>query len=99
MPERETEVLGSGQYHFEYETEHSFIKERYDRDSKFGELLENPVGLHMLQEYAKDLLANDLFLTFAKVRPVMELAGMLPPEAMGLIDLVIAQCNANPADK
>ena len=99
LPERETEVLGSGQYHFEYETEHSFIKERYDRDSKFGELLENPVGLHMLQEYAKDLLANDLFLTFAKVRPVMELAGMLPPEAMGLIDLVIAQCNAIPADK
>lgn len=99
MPEREKEVLGSGEYHFEYETENSFVKERYNRDSKFGELLENPAGLHMLQKYAGELLSNDLFMTFAKVRPVMELEGMLPPEAMGLIDMVIAQCNVNPIEE
>lgn len=96
LPERDEEMLGSGQYHFEYETESSFIKERYDMDSKFKELLENPIGASILQQYAKELLDNELFVMFAKERPVTELAGMLPPEAMQLIQMVIAQCNANP---
>lgn len=98
LPERGMETLGSGQYHFEYATKNSFVKERYDRDSKFGELLENPAGLHMLQKYAGELLENNLFMSFAKERPVVELAGMLPAEAMGLIDMVIAQCNVNPTE-
>lgn len=94
LPEQEETVLGSGHYQFEYATESSFVKERYDMDSKFGELLENPVGLGILQQYAKDLLENELFMMFAKERPIQELAGMMPPEAMQLIQMVIEQCNA-----
>lgn len=96
LPEREEETLGSGRYHFEYETESSFEKERYDHDSLFRELMENPVGNRLLNEYAKDLMENGMFLMFSKERPIVELTGMLPPEAMQLIDMVIAQCNANP---
>lgn len=96
LPEREEETLGSGQYHFEYATESSFVKERYDMDSKFGELLENPVGMELLQKYAAELLENDMFMMFARERPLTELAGMLPPEAMQLISMVLGQCNANP---
>ena len=96
LPERETEILGSGTYHYEYETESSFVKERYDMDSKFGELLENPVGKAMLEQYAKELLQNEMFLMFAKERPLVEVVGMLPPEIMPLIQMVVAECNKNP---
>jgi alpha-L-rhamnosidase len=97
LPEREEETLGSGRYHFEYETESSFVKERYDQDSLFKELMENPTGNRLLNQYAKELMENGLFMMFAKERPIVELAGMLPPEAMQLIDMVIAQCNAEAA--
>lgn len=96
LPEREEMTLGSGTYHFEYETESSFVKERYDMDSKFSELLQNPAGNAMLKQYAEELLENELFMMFAKERPVSELSGMLPPEAMQLMEMVLEQCNANP---
>lgn len=69
---------------------------RYDMDSRFKELLENPVGMGLLQKYATELLENDMFMMFAKERPLTELAGMLPQEAMQLISMVLGQCNANP---
>lgn len=96
LPERQEETLGSGQYHFEYKTDSSFEKERYDYDSLFRELLENPIGNRLLNQYAKELMDNELFLMFAKEHPITDLAGMLPPEAMRLIDMVIAQCNISP---
>ncbi len=93
LPGKEEEVLGSGRYHYEYETEDSFVKEPYDYDSLFCELMENPVGNGLLNQYAKELMENEMFLMFAKDRPIVELSGMLPPEAMGLLDMIIAQCN------
>ncbi len=50
----------------------------------------------LLQKYATELLENDMFMMFAKERPLTELAGMLPQEAMQLISMVLGQCNANP---
>lgn len=41
-----------------------------------------------------ELLGNDLFLTFAAQKTIKEISAMLPPEAMKLIELVLAQCNA-----
>ncbi|MEY8491936.1 family 78 glycoside hydrolase catalytic domain [Lachnospiraceae bacterium 29-91] len=93
LPDREEEVLGSGRYHYEYETEDAFEKERYDYDSLFGELIEDPIGNRLLNQYAKELMENEMFLMFAKDHPITDISGMLPPEAMGLIDMVIAQCN------
>lgn len=99
LPGREKEELGSGIYHFEYETDDKFVKERYDLDTPFGELLENPLAEQMLNQYAKELMENDMFLMFAKPRPISDLKGMLPPEAMGLIDMVLSQCNAAYTEK
>lgn len=93
LPEREEEELGSGDYHFEYETESVFEKGRYHMESKFGELLENPVGKALLEQYAKELMENEMFLMFAKERPIMEVAGMLPPEAGQLLRMAIDKCN------
>ncbi|MGL6201217.1 MAG: family 78 glycoside hydrolase catalytic domain [Lachnospiraceae bacterium] len=96
LPERKEEILGSGKYHFEYETESSFVKERYNMDTRFGELIEHPVGNQLLHQYAKGIMENEMLLMFAKERPIIELAGMLPPEAMQLIEMVMSQCNNNP---
>lgn len=41
-------------------------------------------------------MENELFMMFAKERPLTELAGMLQPEAMQLVQMVLVQCNANP---
>ena len=93
LPEREEQVLGSGKYHFEYETEASFVMEKYNMDTKFGDLLSHPVGNGLLNQYAKELMENELFMMFAKERPIVEIASMLPPEAMQLITMVMQECN------
>lgn len=97
LPGRKEETLGSGYYSFTYETEDHFVKERYDRETQFDELLQHPTANKMLHQYAKELMENELFLMFAKERSVLELEGMLPPEAMQLIDLVLEQCNQEEA--
>ena len=96
LPEQQEMELGSGTYHYEYVTESSFVKAQYDMDSKFGELLENPTGSALLHQYAKELMENEMFLMFAKERPLTEVTGMLPQEMMPLLEMVLTQCNANP---
>lgn len=98
LPEREAEILGSGTYNFTYETENSFVKERYDYESKFGELIDHPVGNSILNQYAKELMENELFLMFAKERQIVEVLAMLPSEMKPLIEMVIIQCNLKPID-
>ena len=60
------------------------------------EIDENPAGNELLRKNASELLENEMFLMFAKERPVIEVTGMLPAEIMPLIRMVIAQCNENP---
>ncbi len=98
LPEQDEQNLGSGSYHFEYETESAYELQRYNMDTKFEELLENPVGRDLLNKYAKELMENELFMMFARPRPMLELVGMLPPEIKPLIDMVMQQCNANPVE-
>lgn len=98
LPEQEEQELGSGNYHYEYPTESSFVIERYNLDTLFGELIANPVGKAILSQYAKELMDNEMFLMFAQNRPISEVLGMLPPEVKPLIDMVMQQCNANPAE-
>lgn len=94
LPERDEETLGSGTYHFEYKTAASFVKLRFNMETPFGELVEHPVGGALLNQYAKALMENELFLMFAKEHSVQEVLGMLPAEIKPLIDMVLDQCNA-----
>ena len=95
LPEKEAVSVGSGTYHYEYSTESSFVPERYNMDTNFGELLDNPAGKAMLEQYAPDLMANDMFLMFALQRPIVEVLNMLPGEAAGLVKMVMKTCNDN----
>ena len=93
LPEQEEATLGSGTYHFEYATESCFEPEKYNMDTAFGALAAHPVGGAMLRQYAKELMENELFMMFAAERPIVEVGSMLPPEAMGLIRMVMKACN------
>ena len=98
LPEQEERELGSGSYHFEYATQSTFVIERYNMDTPFGDLLANPIGKAILSQYAKELMENELFMMFARSRPIIEVMGMLPPEIKPLMDMVMQQCNANPVE-
>ena len=94
LPERDEFTVGSGNYHYEYETESSFVKEKYDMESKFGEILENPIAKQMLKQYAPELLANEMFIQFALGHTLNDMNEMLPSEAMQLMQMILVQCNA-----
>ena len=93
LPGRECEVLGSGTYHFEYDTEDSFVKERYDMDSNFGELLDDPVGMALMKQYAAELVENEGALMFIRERPLVEVMGLVPPEMTQLLQMLLEECN------
>lgn len=95
LPGRKEEELGSGVYHYEYDTTDDFVKARYHMECRFRELLENPAGKDLFERYAPELMENELFLTFARERPIREVCAMLPSEVMPLIEMIMKQCNAS----
>ncbi len=94
LPGQKPKELGSGSYHFEYATEDDFVRHKYNKETVFGDLLGHPAGSALLRQYAPELLGSDLFMTFAARKTIEEISAMLPPEAMRLMELVLAQCNA-----
>jgi alpha-L-rhamnosidase len=96
LPEKNEEFLvGSGDYHYEYDTELSFDKELYTKDWKLGMLLENPLAVQLFKEYASEIYENPMFMQFAIERTILELSTMLPPEATQLLELILAKLNEN----
>lgn len=95
LPEREEITVGSGKHHFDYATESSYEEEKYTQQNTLGELLENPIGLHIFNEYAYELLENAMFMQFAKERPILEIVSVTPPEMIQLFNTIIKQLNEN----
>lgn len=94
LPDRDEEItVGSGDYHYEYNTELSFEKEYYTKDSKFSQLLDNPLGLQLFKEKAADLIENPMFMQFAKDRSILEISAILPPEVQQLLEFLLAELN------
>lgn len=78
LPERKDETAGSGDYHFEYDTDLSFEADRYSEETTLGELMSIPLGEKLLREYIPEVIGNDIFMTFASSMSVIELITMLP---------------------
>ena len=93
LPGREIEELGSGTYHFVWETEDSFLKLPYNMDTLFSEILANPAGKALLEQYAPELMANEMFLAFGAGQPMETIYAMLPAEARPLFDMAMKVCN------
>lgn len=93
LPEREEFRVGSGRYHYEYETKASFVKKRFSMDSTLGAILAEPLGSEMLHRLAPELCENELFMQFAAERTLEEISAMLPPESMTLFTAVMDRLN------
>ncbi|RGT72211.1 alfa-L-rhamnosidase [Ruminococcus sp. AF18-22] len=78
LPERADDTVGSGDYHYEYDTDLSFEADRYSEETTLGELMSVPLGEKLLREYIPEVIENDIFMTFAAAMSIIELITMLP---------------------
>lgn len=92
LPEKEEEInVGSGNYHYEYDTQTCLEAEKYSLDSTLGELVEDELGRKMFDELSPGML-NDPLIKFAFGMTVAELIQMAA-EARPLYQAVINALN------
>lgn len=78
LPEKEKELyVGSGTYHYEYETQTCLEKDRYTMDSTFGELVAEELGRTLLEQAEPGMLDNPL-IQYAFGMTISELVAMAP---------------------
>ena len=72
LPEKEGALtVGSGVYCYEYETKTSLKELKYSLDSTLGEIMEEPLGLKMMEQMVPELLANPM-IEYAKQMTLAE---------------------------
>lgn len=92
LPEKEEEItVGSGSYHYEYDTQTCLETEKYSLDSTLGELVEDELGRKMFDELSPGML-DDPMIKFAFGMTVAELIQMAA-EARPLYQTVISALN------
>jgi alpha-L-rhamnosidase len=93
LPDKDdTFTLGSGVYHYEYATDLVLEKERYSMDSTFGELLQNPLTIPILEQYMPGIADNPM-IGMAHGMTVLSMVPMMPEGGEALFAGLIAQLN------
>lgn len=93
LPEKEKVVeLGSGCYHFEYATETSLEIERFSTESTLKEILDEPLAVQLLNQYAPEMINNPM-IQFAYQMTINEMMAQAPGEAGALFSMVIDALN------
>ncbi len=98
LPEKEKKTLGSGKYHFEYDSDLSFEYEPYSEDSSLKVLLMDPDAKAYFEEKAPELKGNALVKNFASRMSIAEIKAtlpqtMIPASAYPVFDGMIALLN------
>lgn len=88
----ESFTLGSGSYHYEYPTDFVLEIDRYSMESTLGEILDNPVAMEILKQYAPDVADNPM-IKLALGQTIAQLTAMMPPGGAELFKMVIEKCN------
>lgn len=78
LPEREAEVLGSGSYEYDYETELSFAAGKYSDDSILRDMLKEPAAKEYFETVMPDLAHDPLVNNFAGRMSIAEIKATLP---------------------
>lgn len=88
LPEREERiVIGSGTYHYEYETGTNLSVKKIRLSSTIGELLESKNGKDILDKYLPGI-SNNGMLAFMKGKTLNELAEMAPGQRSAITEMV-----------
>lgn len=98
LPGREEENLGSGTYHFEYETNLSYEYEPYSEDCTLKELLAHPAAEKYFADKEPGLSKNAFVNNFAGRLSIAEIKmtipqTMIPESAYPVFDEMIAMLN------
>lgn len=88
-----TTEVGSGNYHFECDTDLELESTRYSMESTMRELLDNPIALSILNQYAPGMTDNPM-LSFVMDTTIAGMTALVPPEVAQLFQTVIAALNA-----
>ena len=95
LPEKDEMLeLGSGSYHYVYDTTLDLTTDRFSTESTLGQILQEPAAVEMLEGLAPGMLDNPM-IGFAKNMSIGELSGQMPPEGKALFEAVIAMLNEN----
>ena len=92
LPGKEEVHVGSGNYHYEYETDLKLAYERYSMESTLRELFENPISLGILKQYSPEITDNPM-IEFALGQSIAQLLPMMPEGGAALFDMAIQAAN------
>ena len=96
-PESEALSLGSGCYTYEYPTTTDLRPQRFTLDSTLGDIMAEPEGLRLLQQYAPEL-ANNPMIEYAKRMTLAEGISSAP-QIRPLYEAILQALNAAPSAK
>ncbi len=95
LPEKEGVIsLGSGTYHYEYETETNLVRERFTMDSTLQQILEEPLAVELFNQYAPGMLEGPM-IQFAYQMTLAEMCAVAP-EAKALYGIALQALNQQP---
>ena len=93
LPEKEEVfTVGSGSYHYEYETDTYLEFDKYNFDSRFGELLAEQAARALFEQAAPGMLDSPM-VKFALDMPISEIVAQAP-EMMPLCQTAVDTMNA-----
>ncbi len=92
LPEKEgTLLLGSGEYHYEYQTETRLEQDRYTLETPLHVMLEHPTARPVLEQTMPEMLSNPM-IEYVKGEPISALL-LYAPEAKPLYETILKAMN------
>ena len=92
LPEKdETLELGSGIYHYEYDTETRLEQDRYTLETVLNVMLEHPAAKPIIEQYMPEMLNNPM-IEYVKGEPISSLLAYAA-EAKPLYEMILKAMN------
>lgn len=93
LPEKEGAVkVGSGSWHYEYETDTKLELDRFTMDSTLGALIQEETAVQLFNQYMPGMLDGPM-IQFAYGMTISELTAVMPPEGITLFRTVLDVLN------
>ena len=93
LPEKEGALkLGSGSWHYEYDTDTRLEMDRFTMDTTLGALVQEPVAVELFNQYVPGMLDGPM-IEFAYGMTISELTAVMPPEGVGVFQMVLEMLN------
>ena len=93
LPEKEGAVkVGSGSWHYEYETDTKLELDRFTMDTTLGALIQEPVAVELFNQYMPGMLDGPM-IQFAYGMTISELTAAMPAGGIEIFKTVLDALN------